>query len=571
MNWKDKGIIVNESGSNQQVIKCPECADKRRKKGTRTLSVNLEKKVWNCHHCGWSGNLTTFKVLDNYKYKTKVKKVEKIYKKPVNTKISPITEKALKWFNSRGISSNTLKKCNVSSESAWMPQTNKNENCIVFNYFLNGEIINKKYRDGRKNMKLEKDARLIMYAPSLWDIYQQEEEIYITEGEPDALTLVELGFQNVLSTPNGAPPENVDIKEANLSYLQSLDEIAPKAKKFILAMDNDRVGRILRQEIARRIGIEKCYFIEYPNDCKDINDVLIKHGKSEAISRIKKENPFPISGKYDIADMSQSVYDLYDNGQSAGLRTGWIEVDSHYTVKTKQFTIVTGIPSHGKSSFLDNLFINMAKIHSWKFGIFSPENFPFEEHIAKFCELIVGKPFHKGYKGRMSKNELETALIWLDNHFFFLMPEKDDIEIDDILDLARISIFRNGINGLVIDPWNELEHNRGSMTETDYASKTLSKIRKFSRVNDIHTWIVAHPTKLQKDRKTGDYPVPTPYDIAGSAHFRNKADNCLCVHRDFSNNTTKLYIQKVRFKQIGKTGDVELVFDPKNNRYHVEN
>ena len=566
MKWLDKGIIVNESGSNQQTVKCPECSDKRKKRGQRTLSINLNKQVFNCHHCGWSGNLTTFKILDNRKYKSKAKKVEKIYKKPEESKIK-LLDNVVKWFESRGISKKTLDLCRVSSKLEWLPQTQKEENCVVFNYYFGNDLINQKFRDAKKNMKLSKDARLVMYAPGLWDLYQEIETVFITEGEPDALTIFELGFKNVLSTPNGAPPENTDIKEANLSYLKSIDEIAPKAIKFILAMDNDKVGRLLKQEIARRIGIEKCYFVEYPEDCKDINEVLIKYGREKTINCINNEKPFPIIGKYEVKDVFQSVFDLYDNGNSSGLRTGWIEVDKHYTVKTKQFTVVTGIPSHGKSSLLDNLFINMAKIHKWKFAIYSPENFPFEEHISKLCELFIGKPFHAGFKNRMTEIELQSALEWLNNHFFFIMPEKDDTTVDDVLELAKISIFRDGINGLIIDPWNELEHNRGQMSETDYASKALSKIRKFSRVNDIHTWIVAHPTKLQKDRKTGDYPVPTPYDISGSAHFRNKADNCLCVHRDFTNKTTKLYIQKIRFKQVGKVGDVELYFDIRNNRY----
>jgi twinkle protein len=566
MNWLDKGIYLNENGSNQQVVKCPECADRRKKKGTRTLSVNLEKKVYNCHHCGWSGSLHVQLIKDNRKFKKKVK-VQKIYKKPDQPKSFKLPENVVKWFESRKISKATIEKCLITYENEWLPQTQKQESCIVFNYYLNGELVNKKFRDAKKNMRLAKDARLIMYAPGMWDLYQQSDEIYITEGEPDALAMLEIGYQNTLSTPNGAPPENTDIKEANLSYLQSIDEIAPKANKFILAMDNDKVGRILRQEIVRRLGIEKCYFIDYPKDCKDINEVIVKHGKEKAIECIKNEKPFPVVGKYQVQDVFQSVFDLYDNGYDKALRTGWEEVDKHYTVKTKQFTIVTGIPSHGKSSLLDNLFINMAKIHRWKFAIYSPENFPFEEHISKFCELFIGKPFHKGYNARMSEDELQAALTFLNEHFFFIMPDKDDTTIDDVLELARISIFRDGINGLIIDPWNELEHNRGKMSETDYASKALSKIRKFSRVNDIHTWIVAHPTKLQKDRKTNDYPVPTPYDISGSAHFRNKADNCLCVHRDFANNTTKLYIQKIRFKQVGKVGDVDLYFDVRNNRY----
>ena len=166
----------------------------------------------------------------------------------------------------------------------------------------------------------------------------------------------------------------------------------------------------------------------------------------------------------------------------------------------------------------------------------------------------------------MNEKELEAALKFLNDHFFFIMPEKEDCDIDDILQLTKVAIFRDGIKGLIIDPWNEIEHNRGKESETDYVSKALSKVRKFSRVNDMHTWIVAHPTKMQK-RNDGIYPVPTPYDISGSAHWRNKADVCICVYRNFETETTTIHIQKIRFKDVGTVGESDFVFDVRNGRY----
>ncbi len=560
MNFSDYGISV--SGSGQRMTKCPRCSPGRKKHHLKTLSVNIEKGVWNCHHCDFSGSLGTYKIEHSKKYKMTVKE----YKKPEPVALTSMPNSIMKWFNDRGISGQTVKNCGITYERAWMPQTEKKEHCMIFNYYIGNDYVNKKYRDNSKNMKLASGARLIMYAPSVYDIYQESEEIYITEGEPDSLATVEIGIKNVLSTPNGAPPENVTIENVDLSYLESIAELAPKAKKYILMMDSDKVGLRLRNEIGRRLGNENCYFVTYPDDCKDINDVLVKHGKQKAVDCAKNIKPFPIEGKYNVSDMFQSVFTLYDNGIQHGTSFGMPGIENLYSIKTKQFTIVTGIPSHGKSSWLDCGAVNMAKIHKWKFGIFSPENYPFENHIAKLCELFIGKPFFKSYNGHMDENELQAALEFLNSHFFFLMPKTDDVTVDDVLSLAKASIFQNGIKGLIIDPWNELEHNRGKMSETDYISQSLTKIRKFSRVNDIHTWIVAHPTKLQK-LKDGSYPVPTPYDISGSAHWRNKADNCICVHRDFEEGSTKIFIQKIRFKEVGKVGDSTMYFNIKNNRF----
>ena len=142
--------------------------------------------------------------------------------------------------------------------------------------------------------------------------------------------------------------------------------------------------------------------------------------------------------------------------------------------------------------------VNAAKNFGWKFGIFSPENFPFERHVANLSEIYIGKPFQKTFNGHMTRDEMLKARDWIAKHFFFLMPEDDEFSIDEILRLARAAIFRHGIDGLVIDPWNEIEHNRGAMSETDYISKSLTKIRKFCRINNIHNWLIAHPKKLYK-------------------------------------------------------------------------
>ena len=129
--------------------------------------------------------------------------------------------------------------------------------------------------------------------------------------------------------------------------------------------------------------------------------------------------------------------------------------------------------------------------------------------------------------------------------------------------------MRHGINGLIIDPWNELDHSRNNgMSETEQVGLSLSRIRHFARQNDLHVWIVAHPTKLRKN-DDGSYPVPTPYDISGSAHFRNKADNCLTVYRLYDIDKTELHIQKIRFDEIGKTGMTELFFEKHTGRFYI--
>lgn len=564
MKFSDYNIEVNTYGREEQRVTCPVCTPWRKKKNLKDLAVNIKNQSWICHHCGWKGSLNDQKKVN----KIMMNIPKKIYKKPEKIESFDMPEKPLKWFSYRGISQDTVARCGITYELEWIPQTNKQENCIVFNYFIKGELVNKKYRTGKKHFRLAKDARLVFYAPLGIEEHVYGDNLYITEGEMDALTLIELGIKNTISSPNGAPPENTDIENLDFSYFDSLKEIAPNYKRVYLIMDNDYVGARFRDEIARRIGIERCYYAEYPEGCKDINDVLVKHGKEKALDVVNNCKPYPINGKYDVDQLYGQVYNLWRNGFEAGKPTGWESLNNIYTVRQKEFTVITGIPSHGKSSWLDHLIVNLAKNFKWAFGIFSPENFPFERHIAKLCEIYIGKPFDTGYNGAMSEDELADAVQWCNNYFHFLLPgDEQDQTLDNILSLAKASIFKDGIKGLVIDPWNEIEHEVGRDSETVYISKALSKIRKFCRVGNIHTWLVAHPTKLAKG-KDGKYPKPNLYDISGSAHFYNKADNGIVVYRDFDDNSTEVCVPKVRFKEIGKPGKRKLFYDVANGRYH---
>ena len=229
--------------------------------------------------------------------------------------------------------------------------------------------------------------------------------------------------------------------------------------------------------------------------------------------------------------------------------------------------MVTGIPGHGKSSFLDALLVNYAVRHGWTFAVCSPENQPLERHAAQLLARYVGKPFHDGPTPRMTPAEMEGARSWLGEHFAFVLP--DEPTVDAILERVRALVFRMGCNGVVIDPWNEIEHSRPQhMTETEYTSQCLGKLRRFARLHDVHLWLVAHPTKLRKN-EDGSEPVPTLWDISGSAHFRNKGDYGLTVWRNIQDDAAPVQVHttKVRFAETGELGSALFQYDRATGRY----
>jgi len=285
-------------------------------------------------------------------------------------------------------------------------------------------------------------------------------------------------------------------------------------------------------------------------------------GKLDDIPDVENANYQSI---YSIADVYQEVMQLYDNGLEPGISTGWNNIDKLYTVRKCEMTVITGIPGSGKSTWLDALCVNLNQMHKWKIDFCSPENWPIQRHIANIVEKYTTYPFGRNAQNteRLWRANLDTALKELADQFFFLQPKEEYMHIDAILEILQKAVFEQGIDGIVLDPWNELETYRPTdLTETEYVSQALGKIRRFARNNHVHIWIVAHPTKLKKNTDN-TYPVPTLYDISGSANWRNKADNGICIHRvDPTALKTDIHVQKIRFKEIGRLGKESLSFDP---------
>jgi twinkle protein len=260
---------------------------------------------------------------------------------------------------------------------------------------------------------------------------------------------------------------------------------------------------------------------------------------------------------------------MYNGKIERGVSTGWEDLDQYFTVKGAEFTVVTGMPSHGKSEWLDALVTNLALYHNYRVAIFSPENYPLELHLAKIMEKLSEQRFFG--KDRINHEDMLACLELLNKHFAFIVPDENSFTPRDIVDEAYPWLNQSVTmpKAMIIDPWNEMDHYRPSgLSETEYISRTLTELRRMSRDFNVHLFLVAHPKMMQKDRE-GNYPVPRPYDISGSAHWYNKADNCIAIWRDVANNPelVDVHIQKVRFKTTGKPGKVTLRYNNDLSRY----
>lgn len=554
-SFADYGIDLQGRSGPELKTTCPQCSQSRKKKNYPCLNVNVDKGVWHCWHCDWAGGLA--KGID------RAPQITKTYRKPEYlAKAAVLADPITEWFQTRGITKAVLTRNHIGAGRVYFPQVEEERGCITFPYFRGTEIVNVKYRTRDKLFRMESGCERILYG--LNDV---AETLLWVEGEIDKLSCEVAGFPNCVSVPDGAPAVTAKSYESKFDFLDAGE--LDKVTTHIIAVDNDPPGLKLRAELVRRLSPENCLIVEWPDGCKDANDVLVQFGIDILIACIRDARPLPIAGAHGVEDYSDELRELYEHGSPKGVSTGWKAVDQYFTIRTGELTTVTGIPNAGKSEWLDALLINLSHAQGWSFGVFSPENWPVPEHIKKLAEKYIGKPFEPGPTERMSASDWDVAQTWLAPRFVFIQPEEPTI--DAILTIAKQLVRRKGVRGLVIDPWNEIEHSRPvHMSETEYVSEALSKISRFAKTNGVHVWIIAHPTKLVKD-KNGQYPVPTPYDIAGSANWRNKSDNCITIWRDLDpqarSQEVEIHVQKIRHKIVGRLGMAALRYDRITGRY----
>lgn len=562
--FRDYGIEIpyRRTSGNVKTF-CPNCRERRTDKRDKSLSVNLDTGVWNCHYCGWSGHLEYTEeakaewVKDQPWYGEHLHdgaRSRKEYRRPEPRPDNGYSAKLEAWLRlERGISPETARGMGVTEGPEFMPQTKKVMNTLQFNYYRDGVLVNTKFRDGGKRFKFVQGAELIPYN---LDGIKGTRECIITEGEMDALAFAECGRTDVVSAPAGA--------NANLSWLDDCMEGWFDGKDTIyIAADSDSKGAVLRDELVRRLGPERCRIVTYGDGCKDADEHLVKYGKASLLERLAAAREVKVEGVFTVPDFEDALDNLYERGMQKGVTVGHPNLDSLLSLETKRLLVVTGIPGSGKSEFIDEMAERLNIRYGWRFAYFSPENFPLEYHASKLIEKATGSRFGVKNTGR---DIYTRAKEWLGRDFAFIAPS-EGYRLDGILERAEYLVRRKGIKALVIDPYNRLEDDTGYGSETQYVSRLLDKLLNFAQRNDVLVILMAHPTKMRKAPGEKAAPIPNLYDISGSAHFFNKADFGICVHRDREADEVHIYVQKVKFRHLGECGVAKFRYNVNNGRY----
>ena len=539
--------LKNQNGEN--AMPCPECSGDRKKKNAKSFSWDAQKGIGNCLHC----NARFGKKLEGGYKSSEPQKP--IYSRPEWRNITDLEDDVLKFFTDRGITQRAVNQVKISQGRTFFPQLEKEAKCIEFNYFRDAELINVKYRGPKKSFKLYKDAELIFYN---LDSMKDMDYVIITEGEMDALSYIDAGYDSVISVPNGAAGKG----QQRLTYLDNCIDMFDNIQTIFIATDDDEPGRVLQEELARRLGKYRCRKVSFFG-CKDANELLMKD-RLALQDTINQSEPYPIEGVITVDNLADDIWRLKREGLKPGCDISIPSFNELLTFDPGYLTVVTGIPNHGKSEFLDQIMVDLSIKHGWRFGIFSPENYPLQPHFSKIASKLVGERFND-----MADAKVIQAMDYYRDNFMYIVPEEDN-SVESIIEHATQLVKRYGINGLVIDAWNKLDHDFAS-NETTYIGKQLDLIINFAHKFGVHIFVVAHPTKMQREKGNGPYLVPTLYDMAGSAHFFNKSHNGISVYRHFFEDGTsspEVFVQKVKFKHWGRQGSVALQYDIDSGRFY---
>ena len=398
-----------------------------------------------------------------------------------------------------------------------------------------------------------------------------------TEGEFDTLGVITAGFDSVISVPDGAPAERpkgdtIDPLDdsGNFKFMwrgATLDPLLAQFNKHVLAVDADPPGGILFDELAIRLGREKCYFVTYPDGCKDPNDVLRKHGAAALREMIDDAKPV-------VPDYTAWIRDVKFTEVPQGRNLGIAGLNNHARPLDGDFIVISGPPGGGKSHLARVMCAGLS-FHHHQFGTL----LQFEDRDAEVRDSLANYYVGRMYEPRepISQELREQAKAWAGDMVrirSFQAQFDDSIQnLEWLLDCIRIDVTRHGIKWFCIDPWNQLEHgwNPHQMTETQYLEHAFRSINRLRKELGVTMIIVAHPDK--RGGRDTSFETFNLYDVSGGQHWNNAADIGLVVYRESETSPNALIRScKVRGQAYrGKLGGGKWELNVDLMRYkHIE-
>ena len=346
---------------DEVIITCPNC-------GKEKLYINGGSKAYHCWVCEvkdpdnkWArGHLNNIKeefgdLINITPINVKIAGAEtKKFKSDLtNLVVSYHTallsnKSAMKYLYSRGFTDETIVRCKLGLARK------HNQNWISIPSFENGVPLLIKYRKAppEENDTLpkcirEEGCKSILYNG---DCINKFDDIIITEGEFDCITLLQHGFKNVVGMTGGAGTFKPEWYEQLLH-----------TRKIYLVLDTDPVGQKAARTVwAERLGIGRCYNVVLPPNT-DVNDFFQQHTADDFKKLIATAQRFKIDG---VVSLKEAFYNMYSKSLNLEtdeqFRLPWDSVNKLIGggLERKRLMVVGGIPGVGKCVKWDSKIVD---------------------------------------------------------------------------------------------------------------------------------------------------------------------------------------------------------------------
>lgn len=555
-----RGLRSLQPGHSEQVV-CPRCQGGRTREKSLTVTIDDDGQgaVWVCHRGKCAGYQDGARVVANLDTYRRHKREEEPRKPPPEPENPDKPEWMYRFFHERKIGARIVNKLGIYAQTRNFPNPVGRSECIVFPYVWDGEVRNHKYRPHPAKSPQQQDRGAL---PTLYnaDAVKAAEggTLYWVEGEPDVAAMLECGYGNAVSLKDGAPKQaNFREDDERFAAMKTHAAALEKVQRHVIATDMDEAGRALAEEIARRVGRHKACLVEWPEGRKDACDALREDGLEELQRCIEEAYPYPIDGIFPLNE--DEVMAFIDAPPIPTLTTGTMATDGILKFPAEgRLIVLTGYANQGKTTFMRFLMVHHIRKYRRKWLVFSPEHMPPAAFYREVAECWIGKPIRKSASDGLpsaTHEEVADALVHIKPAVKVLAADSVDTEptLDWLLERATAMVLRDGITDFAIDPWNEVEHARGNMNETEYIGRCLQRLRSWSARHGCNVWVNPHPSKPPPLRNGEKRKPPDGYDISGSAHWMNKPDLGITVWAD-TPGTTEILVWKAKHYRWGRRG-----------------
>lgn len=546
-------------GDELQFTFCPYC-NGGKKKDKNSFAVNLTSGQYQClrSSCGAKGNFITLardfnfslgKDFDNY-YGNQ-RQYRSFPKRPIVTK-----DKAIEYMKKRGISEEVTRRYEITVQT-------ENENILVFPFKdENDNLQFIKYRNmefvkcqsyGSKEW-CESNCKPILFGMKQCNL--EHKTLIITEGQIDSLSVIEAGFENVVSVPTGAK---------GFTWLPNIWEWWTQFETLIVFGDFENGTMTLLDELKKSFkGSIKAIQEENYQGCKDANEILLKHGKGAIQSAVDNAKVIPITQVKQLADVK--AVDIYNLPKIlTGIKTIDRLIGGLYY---GQLILLTGRRGEGKSTFMSQIiaesieqdkpvFIYSGELNDYYFKRW------LDQQIAGPRNIIMSRSADGFEYPTITNTTTDKISRWYrDKAFIYDNNIIDDNELEDLLKVIEKSIMQYGIKLVCID--NLMTALDVSMNEDLYRaqSKFVGKLAKMAKQYEVVIILVAHPRKQSLDL-TND-------DVSGSSDITNKVDLVMqyTTKKDYAENERIFAISKNRLTGhiTKKDKEIKLYYDDASKR-----